>query len=660
MDNHQVAKTKAFASKIIHQMTYQKKSSKEESGFDTLLYMFMPSPKTSPSLLAATELIHYVCPDHGGINVPRHGINSDLFAYYLYYHVYILFKSLQINFHKCKRLYAYTIGRLIYFKNKLNSKYPASFPFDNSQIHLLHDCTMVFVEALEERIKCQPCNCYALKNFVMNNYCFHSKPIISTMVEQYNLHYRLWLESYEEFTQNLITCSDKKMITTTYFLWHFGYFCFNRLMLYEDKIKNYNFGNNATLTNQGGNVQNKVPYSKTDKTAQIKRLFNTDVQMKPFTVYQSNILQHYLNFLFNFLIKDLTVIDIIVSNPKTFPSSNLLQLNKIDKIVRKAAYLMVWLINQERSHLQQLKGRKEQRSNEDEIKTFFTSELIKPIFWQRVGIFYMYNHKHNKINTLSAILAFNCSLSMLTRLQNKYKSCIESNCQYISQRKVFWLRVQIIQLINYQHLMNLHFIHGNKQSYLKYYQLSQKLTSNTSTNSKSVKFIDHKILKYRAMLESIFDNIESKHVMDIADGSITKKRNIIINARKSRLCKLPLTKCVKFIQNCSVRSQITTKCANEPIFDACFKLMQNDKYINVVNNVLMIKQCQNQKCMTKNVRLKRCRKCKSVFYCSKQCQKMDWKINHKKKCQEFATRNHSYTIDQIMYSRHWIVLNAFN
>lgn len=55
------------------------------------------------------------------------------------------------------------------------------------------------------------------------------------------------------------------------------------------------------------------------------------------------------------------------------------------------------------------------------------------------------------------------------------------------------------------------------------------------------------------------------------------------------------------------------------------------KIKNGFYNVMMIKQCNY--CHKKNAKLKTCKNCRNVLYCSKLCQKKDWNLsNHKSKC----------------------------
>ena len=46
---------------------------------------------------------------------------------------------------------------------------------------------------------------------------------------------------------------------------------------------------------------------------------------------------------------------------------------------------------------------------------------------------------------------------------------------------------------------------------------------------------------------------------------------------------------------------------------------------------LVINKCQC--CGVSSPDLKKCTRCKSVYYCDKVCQKRDWKERHKNTCQ---------------------------
>lgn len=64
----------------------------------------------------------------------------------------------------------------------------------------------------------------------------------------------------------------------------------------------------------------------------------------------------------------------------------------------------------------------------------------------------------------------------------------------------------------------------------------------------------------------------------------------------------------------------------------CTSLMQNDRNITILSNICSLKQCYSKKCNRKDVVLRICKGCKTALYCSKQCQKYDWKDCHAIQC----------------------------
>ena len=63
-------------------------------------------------------------------------------------------------------------------------------------------------------------------------------------------------------------------------------------------------------------------------------------------------------------------------------------------------------------------------------------------------------------------------------------------------------------------------------------------------------------------------------------------------------------------------------------------VINNESFSHTICNTMTFKQCNWIKCNKKNIKLRKCKKCKSVFYCSKQCQKDDWKAHRQICCLE--------------------------
>ena len=52
-------------------------------------------------------------------------------------------------------------------------------------------------------------------------------------------------------------------------------------------------------------------------------------------------------------------------------------------------------------------------------------------------------------------------------------------------------------------------------------------------------------------------------------------------------------------------------------------------------------------CGEQEMDLLRCGRCKSVFYCSKVCQKQHWKKGHKERCKAMSSQGKQSIIDKI-------------
>ena len=79
-----------------------------------------------------------------------------------------------------------------------------------------------------------------------------------------------------------------------------------------------------------------------------------------------------------------------------------------------------------------------------------------------------------------------------------------------------------------------------------------------------------------------------------------------------------------------------------------YSFFNHDKLIRIVQNMAMNKECNWIECKRKTIKLQRCKKCKSVFYCSKKCQKLDWKTSklnkraHRYCCKALKRRDLSF------------------
>ena len=83
-----------------------------------------------------------------------------------------------------------------------------------------------------------------------------------------------------------------------------------------------------------------------------------------------------------------------------------------------------------------------------------------------------------------------------------------------------------------------------------------------------------------------------------------------------------------------------------PPLDATYEFNEAIQYGNLLtkvllhnpyaaSNVIQFKRCAWKNCnhmASRNKKLKRCKQCKKVCYCSIKCQKKDWLYSHKQLC----------------------------
>ena len=74
--------------------------------------------------------------------------------------------------------------------------------------------------------------------------------------------------------------------------------------------------------------------------------------------------------------------------------------------------------------------------------------------------------------------------------------------------------------------------------------------------------------------------------------------------------------------------------------------------INCIENNFKSKTCDN--CLKTSDSLKKCTKCRQMFYCDQNCQQNDWKY-HKNECKLFTNKpNNSFDIKERLLLRLWL------
>ena len=74
--------------------------------------------------------------------------------------------------------------------------------------------------------------------------------------------------------------------------------------------------------------------------------------------------------------------------------------------------------------------------------------------------------------------------------------------------------------------------------------------------------------------------------------------------------------------------------------------IKDDRYYQIIKNITNLKECNYDKCRKKNVKLRKCKQCVSVYYCTccREHRKYDWNANHKRECKVLTSRDYSLTL----------------
>ena len=87
---------------------------------------------------------------------------------------------------------------------------------------------------------------------------------------------------------------------------------------------------------------------------------------------------------------------------------------------------------------------------------------------------------------------------------------------------------------------------------------------------------------------------------------------------------------------------------NTSVFKGQFSVwtiyFREQEYYQTLRNIVVMKECNYSNCRAKNIKLQTCSKCKSVYYCSRAHQKLDWKMKQRFACKEYHKRNPDLTL----------------
>eukprot|EP01084_Bolivina_argentea_P280139 479017_1 len=118
-------------------------------------------------------------------------------------------------------------------------------------------------------------------------------------------------------------------------------------------------------------------------------------------------------------------------------------------------------------------------------------------------------------------------------------------------------------------------------------------------------------------------------------------KTIVDPQKIKQLKQLKLEKEQNSIKHCANKLQKYARYQYEQLKYNIEQYISNERFNNMIRNLFELKHCNYIGCNTKDLRsFKLCKRCKSVFYCNRKHQKLDWNKNHRLHCVENDDRNY--------------------
>ena len=274
----------------------------------------------------------------------------------------------------------------------------------------------------------------------------------------------------------------------------------------------------------------------------------------------------------------------------------------------------------------------------------FKDETMSYI-WNIIGKYYLYCQYNGKKSEMYLNKSYECYTKGHMDKLKYASSCFD---------RTFGMCRRDFDL--FKDLFWLHCIMGNKQKCKEY---SDKILQHYIFQNESIVLYDMREEDCLNIQENFDVYTNPAKVRQYFSLKHSKRKRLAIKNMTSDINKIDPR------QNCRIDGHVAklSQLIVKPLFKDMNTKQQSNllceimkpQNITIIGNVLMIKQCNWEYCRRKSVKLKRCKKCRSVYYCSKLCQKKDWQLctygnakkSHKFVCERLRQRSYSMTIKPI-------------
>eukprot|EP01084_Bolivina_argentea_P029934 55532_1 len=302
------------------------------------------------------------------------------------------------------------------------------------------------------------------------------------------------------------------------------------------------------------------------------------------------------------------------------------------------------------------------KSDDEKIVDLYGKFTIQCItfFMQNQHLFHRINHQDGgkftlMYDILELIITKSEQHNSLTQIINKkfnkkieklchkyYKSIISKNNQYHHMKSCglmgyyyFWHRYNIPKAMKYMYkgfecmknegLMAASYTNSLYNMQYAAYNFEECIKINKLELNFYIKNNNQK------MITSKKQQIKGLRNMQITQGHLKNNKEFVLNNIRSS-CLIMYSR----FGNELIRQKLSNLLGELKLF------VNNKKYYNIMKNVIQLKQCNYIQCNRKDLRLfKVCSRCKSVYYCGKKHQKLDWNSQHRNECINNSKRVYS-------------------